>query len=255
VNARQEERLQQLQQTAVDPDLFRKAQSGDMSAREALVERYLPLARSAARRYFHTRAERDDLVQVASYGLVKAIDSFDPSRGFAFPTFAIPTMSGELKRHFRTSGWTVHVPRQLQELSLRVESAIDDLEASHGRSPSPAEIADYLQIETEEVIEALDVGSSREGFPLEVRDDEGENEGRERIELGVVDSGYETVDSLVAIAPEYNKLPERNREILRLRFGEDLTQREIAAKLGISQMHVSRLIRQSLDQIERSAAA
>jgi RNA polymerase sigma-B factor len=241
-------------QQNTEQSMFGRAQAGDDDAREQLAQRYLPLARAAARRYFNTRAEPDDLFQVACYGLVKAIDGFDPARGHSFSSFAVPTMSGELKRHFRSSGWATHVPRSLQELSLRVEAAVDDLEPTLGRSPSPREIASYLRVETEQVVEALGVAASRESRPLE-RTDGGDGEVRERIEVGVDEPGYESIDALVSIAPAYMELSERDRRILSLRFCHEMTQSEIAKQLGISQMHVSRLIRRSLDELRQRVGA
>jgi RNA polymerase sigma-B factor len=226
--------------------MFARAHGGDARARDALVDRYMPMARSVARGFFNAAHEQDDVLQVAALALVKAIDRYDPAYGTAFSSFAIPTISGELKRFFRDAGWGMRVPRGLQELSLSVEAAIAEIEPSLGRRPTTSEIATYLRVTSEAVVEALEIGHARAIAPYDELglDDE---EGPRSRALGAEDPGYALVDDLATIGPAFAALPAREREILRLRFHAEMTQREIAAKLGVSQMHISRLIRRALD--------
>ena len=227
--------------------MFDRARTGDARARGALVERFMPMARSVARGFFKGPAEQEDVLQVAALALVKAIDRYDPSHGAAFSSFAIPTISGELKRFFRDTGWGLRVPRALMELSLSVEAAITEIEPSLGRAPTTSEIAAYLRVTSEEVVEALEVSRTRAIQQLDelgLDDDEGAPRART---LGAEDPGYALVEELVTIGPAFAALPAREREILRLRFGGALTQSEIAAELGVSQMQISRLIRKALD--------
>jgi RNA polymerase sigma-B factor len=229
-----------------DAELFTLSRAGDRRAREQLIERYLPLARSVARRFFSGTSEREDVLQAASLALVKAVDRYDPSYGSAFSSFAVPTISGELKRFFRDTGWGLRVPRALKERSLEIEAAIDEIEPALGRSPTPAELAEYTGLSREHLIEALGVAQTRAIRPLEVSTGDGEDETYDR-GLGADDPHYELVEELVTIAPAFGALPPREREILRLRFGGELAQSEIAGRFGISQMQVSRLIRRALD--------
>lgn len=237
-----------------DRGLFELARTGDPDARERLIERYLPFAQRLARRFTHTGAELEDLIQVASFALVKAVDRYDPDRGFAFTTFATPTIDGELKRFIRDTRWTLRVPRGLQERYLELEAAIAELEPQLGRSPTPAELARHLGASREEIVEALEVASKRDVDSLDnvVTDDDG---SRARpAQAGCEDPNFELVEELATVAPLLTALPDREREILRLRFGAEMSQREIAEQLGISQMHVSRLIRRSLDDLSTAAA-
>jgi RNA polymerase sigma-B factor len=224
----------------------------DPGAREELVERYLPLARHLARRY-KGRGEIDDLNQVAAFALLKAIDRFDPDRGLAFTSFAVPTILGELKRYFRDHGWVVRVPRDVQELKLRLDRLVEAMTAELGRSPTPGELAERADVSDEQVIEAL--GAATAHYPDSL-DRPLTDDGEEAINLLVAgnDPGYtqvenaEMVDGLLAV------LPDRERLILKLRFEDELTQAEIGRRLGISQMHVSRLIRQSITTLQGVAA-
>jgi RNA polymerase sigma-B factor len=237
---------------AGERDLFRRCQvCGDESAREELVERFLPLARQLARRYRHSSESLEDLEQVASLGLVKAIDRFDLDRDTAFSSFLVPTVLGELKRHFRDSAWAAHVPRRMQERVMRVTNAIDELVAEHGHAPSVAEIAQETEQSPEHVLEAMEASQAYHARPLDAPRSEEDDEDPDHLaELGRREAGYELVEVGAAVRPTVQSLPRREREILRLRFIEDLTQSQIAERVGISQMHVSRLIRAAIEKLE-----
>jgi RNA polymerase sigma-B factor len=226
-------------------------QNGDQAAREALIERFLPLARQLARRYERQDEPLDDLLQVASMGLVKAVDRFDPSRGTAFSSFAVPTILGELKRYFRDVGWAVHVPRGMQERALEVNRAVSELSRNLGRSPTPAEIAAATEFTHEEVLEAMEAATAYDSVSLEApRSGSDDGEAEEFVNtLGGEDPGYELAEYTATLAPELRALPERDRLVLHMRFVEDLTQSEIAERIGVSQMHVSRLIRRALEKL------
>jgi RNA polymerase sigma-B factor len=223
---------------------------GDPAARELLVERYLPLARRLARRYQHTDEPIEDLVQVASIGLLKAVDRFDCSRDVMFSSYAVPTILGELKRHFRDRTWSVRVPRDLQELALRVDQTVTRLALGRRRSPSVAEIAKAVEASDEQVLEALEaMGAYRAtslDSPRSSRDEETESvaEG-----LGVSDRGFDRAEERATLEPLMGRISERERIVLRLRFSDDLTQAEIGERIGVSQMQVSRLIRQALTRL------
>jgi len=235
-------------------DLFRRYQlGGDRASREALVERFLPLARQLARRYRRSIEPVEDLEQVASLSLVKAIDRFDLSRGTAFSSFLVPTVLGELKRHFRDSAWSAHVPRRMQERVMRVTRAIDDLSSEKGHSPSLGEIADHTAQTTEHVLEAMEASHAFHARPIEVPEADGEPGGDYLAALGRRDRGFELAELGAAVKPVVKGLPDREREILRLRFVEDLTQSQIADRVGISQMHVSRLIRGTVEALREAA--
>jgi RNA polymerase sigma-B factor len=236
--------------------LKRYREEGDPAAREELVERFLPLARQLARRYQRTNEPLDDLMQVASVGLVKAIDRFDPERGTAFSTFAVPTILGELKRYFRDSGWAVHVPRGMQERSMKVDQAVDALNRKLGHTPSAREVAAELNLSQEEVLEAIEVHSAYEALSLEQqRSDDSSSGGAYVDSIADEEDRYEVVEYAATIAPALKALTARDRLILHLRFSEDLTQSEIAERIGVSQMHVSRLIRRALARLRAVARA
>jgi RNA polymerase sigma-B factor len=223
---------------------------GDVAARDALVERFMPLARSLARRYDRSSEPFDDLVQVACLGLVKAVDRFDVERGHAFASFAVPTILGELKRYFRDSGWAVHVPRGPQERALKVEEAQQRLTLRSGRAPTVAEIAEYLEMPIEDVLGALQAAQAYDALSLDAprpsRDGDSETYGES---LGEEDDRFALVDADVTVAAALRHLPDRERRVLQLRFVEDLTQTEIANRIGVSQMQVSRLLRRALEQL------
>lgn len=235
-----------------DRQLFvRYRDHGDPVAREELIERFLPLARRLAGRYQRRSEPIDDLMQVASMGLVKAVDRFDPSRGTAFSTFAVPTILGELKRYFRDSSWAVHVPRGMQERVLKLDQASEELRHRFGRSPSTSELASGLDLTPEEVLQAMEAASAFESASLDElygnSDDSGESKYANS--LGAQEAGFELVEYGEAIAPGISRLSDRHRLVLRLRFVEDLTQSEIADRIGVSQMHVSRLLRRLLEEL------
>ena len=223
---------------------------GDQVAREALVRLYMPLARSLARRYGRSSEPFEDLLQVASLGLLKALDRYDPDRGFPFKAFAVPTVLGEMRRYFRDSGWAVHVPRSVQERSLKVRGAQEHLTNQQGRAPTVNGIAQYLELDTEEVIDALQAIQSYETVSLDAPAPGGDEDASSYGDsLGDDDERYELVELGVTVASVMSELPAREREILHMRFVEDLTQSEIAARVGVSQMQVSRLLRRSLEQL------
>jgi RNA polymerase sigma-B factor len=233
----------------VDPsELFERWQnSGDVRAREELVERYMPLARRLARRYLGAREPFDDLVQVASLGLVKAIDRFDAERGNAFTSFAVPTILGELKRYFRDLGWAVHVPRGAQERALKVEEAQRQLTARTGRPPTVSQLAEFMELAVEDVLDALEAAGAHHSMSLDTPREDGESDsGTIADVLGEEDPRFEFVDAGASIAAAAQQLSERERRILALRFIEDRTQTQIAEIEGVSQMQVSRLLRRSL---------
>jgi RNA polymerase sigma-B factor len=226
--------------------LCRWHEDGDRAAREELAERMLPLARSLARRYAGKGEPLDDLEQVASLGLLKAIDRFDVTREVRFATFAVPTIAGELKRHFRDRGWMLRVPRDIQELSARVVRAREALTRELGRSPSVTEVANALGAGVEQVLEAVRAADAYRMMSL----DEPLAEGAGALEaIGGEDDGYELAEQRVLLRRGLDGLGDREREIVRLRYYEGLTQREIARAVGVSQMHVSRLIRRSIDSM------
>jgi RNA polymerase sigma-B factor len=229
---------------------------GDEAAREELIRRFLPLTRQLARRYERADDQLDDLVQVASVGLVKAVERFDPSRGTAFSSFAVPTILGELKRYFRDTGWAVHVPRGMQERVLEVNRAVSELSRDLGRSPTPAELANFTGLTHEDVLEAMEAAVAYETVSLEAPrgDDDPDAEGvAERI--GQEDGGYELAEYTATLEPQLRALSERDRLVLQMRFAEDMTQSEIAERIGVSQMHVSRLIRRALAQVRSRVEA
>jgi RNA polymerase sigma-B factor len=219
-----------------------------------LVLEHLPLARRLARRYTATPTAVEDLTQVAYLGLVKAVDRFDPDREVSLASFAIPTILGELKRYFRDTRWAAHVPRELQERALWVERELAALTSRLGRSPTPQELAEHMDLEVEEVIEARDVRRRADAWSLDAPPGREDDSGDSLVEtLGADDPGYETVEEVASVEPAIASLGERERAVLRLRFGEDLTQREIGERVGVSQMHVSRILRRALREVRGAA--
>jgi RNA polymerase sigma-B factor len=235
-----------------DDELFAQTRAGDERAREELVERYLPLARRLARRYQRSEEPLEDLTQVASLGLLKAVDRYDTTRDTAFSSFAVPTILGELRRHFRDRTWSVRVPRELQELTLRVDKTASALSSEHGRAPTVGEIAAAMGVSEERVLEALQAaGAYRAGSLDAPRSGTGEDSAGESVAdaIGVQESGFERAEERATLEPMFARITERERLVLTLRFAEDLTQAEIGERIGVSQMQVSRLIRHALARL------
>jgi RNA polymerase sigma-B factor len=234
--------------------LVRYHREGDPAAREQLVTRFLPLARQLARRYQRGGEQLDDLVQVASLGLLKAIDRFDPARETAFSSFAVPTILGELKRHFRDKGWSVRVPRDLQELAVKVDRVGDEMSRELGRAPTPAELAERTGTTLEQVLEAREASAAYRAVSLDRPRSEDDEDGDSFADaFGADDPGYRLAEDAATVERLMRVLSDREREVLRLRFEEDLTQSEIGQRVGVSQMHVSRLIRQSISRLRDEA--
>jgi len=238
-----------------DGDLARRAREGDERARHALIERYVPLARGLARRYRHTAEPMDDLVQVASLALVKAVDRWDPERGLAFSSFAVPTIVGELRRHFRDTTWMVRPPRRLLELALLVEKIREPMGALLGRDPTAAELAERIGRPEADVAEALQARSGRVARSLDVPLEEVDHGVATLGEMiGDDDVEFERAEARTTVERLTSILDQRAREILRMRFEHDLLQAEIASTIGVSQMQVSRSIRRSLERLVAHAA-
>lgn len=238
--------------------LTRYRETGDIAARDELIALHMPLAVRLAQRYRPVNETSDDLVQVAALALVKAIDRFDPDREVSLSSYAVPTILGELKRHFRDAGWAVRVPRDLQELALRVIRADDAVTRRLGRSPTAAELAAELGVSIEQIVEAQEAATAYSSVPLDAgpsEQDEDDPRRRSESSLGRDDPGFGRAEQRVLLGSLMTELSARERQILRLRFAEDLTQSEIGRRLGLSQMHVSRLIRRALSRLQAAAAA
>lgn len=230
------------------------ARTRDPQLREQLVERYLPLARFAATRFARNREPMDDLVQVASLALLKAIDRYDPDNGAAFSSYALPTMLGEIRRHFRDRGWAVRPPRGLQEQVLVIERVVRELNTSLGHTPTVQEIADAAHLSIEDVLEARQALEGRQPTSLHTTSADNDDEtGSIERRLGVVDYGFEQAEHRATIEDLCQILRPREREIVRLRFEEDMTQAEIGEVVGLSQMHVSRTLRDALVRLRAHA--
>lgn len=242
---------------ADDPrELFvRWQRHGDSASREALMQRFMPLARSLARRYGRSSEPFEDLLQVASLGLLKALDRYDVERGYPFPSFAVPTILGEMRRYFRDSGWAVHVPRGAQERALKVREAQQRMTNEHGHAPTVNQLAQYLEYDNEEVIDALQAVQAYETVSLDAPRSGAEDSASYGDLIGHEDERYELIELDATVASVLGRLPSRERRILRMRFVEDLTQTEIAKRVGVSQMQVSRLLRRSIDQLRALAHA
>jgi RNA polymerase sigma-B factor len=241
-----------------DKILLRKYhEEGDLHAREKLIEQYMSLVRSLARRYSYRGEQLEDLVQIGAIGLIKAIDRFDLERGVELTTYATPNIIGEIKRHFRDKGWSVRVPRGLQELNVQLSRLMEQLTVQLGRSPTIAELAKASGSQEEEVLEALESG--RAYSSLSLSSGSGGADGDEDLDplesIGTEEHQYEVSEDRAVLAPGFKALDERERRILQLRFFDGLTQSQIAQQVGISQMHVSRLIRRSLDKIRAEIAS
>ena len=235
-----------------DAILLDRRAAGDPRAREELIERFLPLARSIARRYEHSGEPLEDLVQVASMALVKAVDRYDVSRGHAFSSYAVPTIAGELKRHFRDRSWTVRPPRDLQELTIKVERASGELWQQLDRAPTVAELAQAVGRDEEQVLDALHARMARGRLSLDgPTGDEDQPALQDR--LGSVDAGFAQAESRATLDALLATIAPRDCEVIRLRFEEDMTQAEIGELLGVSQMQISRIMRQTLQQLRHVA--
>jgi RNA polymerase sigma-B factor len=237
-----------------DRQLFQRyLATRDPAARDALIERFLPLARQLARRYQHAEEPLDDLIQVASLGLVKAIDRFDADREVAFSSYAVPTILGEIKRHFRDRTWSVRVPRDLQELSLKVDRTVVAMAKELQRSPTVHELAEKLGTTEEQILEAMEASGAYRATSLSVpRGGEDQNDTLADV-VGTEEHGYTVAEDRATLDRLLQTVTPREREVLRLRFEEDLTQAEIGERIGVSQMQVSRLIRQSVARLRAAA--
>jgi RNA polymerase sigma-B factor len=236
--------------------LVRYHVDGDLGAREELVRRFLPFVRDLALRYSYTDEPLDDLMQVGAMGLLKAIDRYEPGRGSKFTSYAAPTILGELKRHFRDRGWALHVPRDLQERALAVGREREALTSRLGRSPTVRELAAALGWPTEQVLEAVEAAGSYDAASLDAPVSHGDDEAGPLLDLiASEDRHFELVESREAIADGWRGLSPVEQDVLRLRFTEDLTQREIGERVGYSQMHVSRLLRRALTRLDHARAA
>jgi RNA polymerase sigma-B factor len=235
--------------------LRRYHEDGDLQAREQLIEQYMSLVRSLARRYSYRGEQLEDLVQIGAIGLIKAIDRFDLDRGVELTTYATPNIIGEIKRHFRDKGWSVRVPRGLQELNVQLSRLVEQLTVQLSRSPTIPELAKAAGVEEEQVLEALESGRAYTSLSLSVGGGGGDDDDLDPLEsLGTEEHQYEVSEDRAVLAPGFKALDERERKILQLRFFEGLTQSQIAQQVGISQMHVSRLIRRSLEKIRETIA-
>jgi RNA polymerase sigma-B factor len=235
-----------------DEGLFRLyRRDADASLRDALVERHLGLVRHAVRRFTNKGEPFDDLFQVGVLALIKAVDGYDPDRGVRFSTYGTRMVEGEIKRHFRDKCWTVHVPRRLQELQLEVRNTAEELTQQLGRAPATDEVADAVGVSPQDVSEAM---SAAHGFRPDSVDAPPRLSGRDLGGLGEADPAYEQVDLRASVAPHLRRLSRRDREILRLRFGHGLSQAEIGGRVGLSQIHVSRRIRWSLEFLQSACS-
>jgi RNA polymerase sigma-B factor len=238
-----------------DRSLLRRYHSAqDTAARDELVRKYLPLVRTLARRYSYTSEPLDDLCQVGAMALVKAIERYRPGGGSSFKAYAVPTIVGELRRHFRDTAWAIHIPRSLQERARTLGIALNELSARLGRSPTIAELAAHTGMSREDVIEGLDVRMAYDAAPLDPTP-QGEEASGWAARLGEEDARYEMVEYHAVLERTMRALPERERMLLHLRFTEDLSQSEIARRVGVSQMHVSRLLRRAVSRLQAVAAA
>jgi RNA polymerase sigma-B factor len=227
-----------------------RASSDD--ARDSLVHLHLPLVEHCARRFRNRGEPFEDLVQVGTIGLIKSIDRFDSDRGVEFSTYATPTIIGEIKRYFRDKGWAIRVPRRLQELRMQIGSTSAELTQSLGRSPTPRELAEAIGCSVEEIVEGIESSNAYSTLSLDASDD-GEDSGSSMLDaLGIDDEGLEHVEIRESLKPLLDQLDPREKKILLLRFFKNMTQSQIAEEIGVSQMHVSRLLNRTLEQLRVS---
>ncbi|MBB3040776.1 SigB/SigF/SigG family RNA polymerase sigma factor [Nocardioides sp. LMS-CY] len=230
----------------------RESEAAHESAREALVHLHLPLVEHCARRFRNRGEPLEDLVQVGTIGLIKSIDRFDSERGVEFSTYATPTIIGEIKRYFRDKGWAIRVPRRLQELRMQIGTASAELTQSLGRSPTPRELAEAIGCSVEEIVEGIESSNAYSTLSLDASDDGDDGTATMLDAIGVDDEGLEHVEIRESIKPLLDKLAPREKKILLLRFFKNMTQSQIAAEIGVSQMHVSRLLNRTLEQLRTS---
>lgn len=242
-------------QSDIDPRFAQYRRTRDRSLRDALVEENVPLARFLARRFVDRGEPLDDLLQVALLGLLKAVDRFDPALGLRFSTFATPTILGELKRHFRDRGWAVRVPRRVQELHVQLNRLVGLLSQELGRSPTPLEIAERAGVSEEDVLEAMEAGGLYRLVSLDGSLTDDDDAPELSLQLGDDDRGFARVERRVELEELLDVLPDRERHIVLLRYFDGLTQSEIANEVGISQMHVSRLLTRSLEALRSRVAS
>ncbi len=230
----------------------RTSEAGRVTARDGLVHLHLPLVEHCARRFRNRGEPFEDLVQVGTIGLIKSIDRFDTERGVEFSTYATPTIIGEIKRYFRDKGWAIRVPRRLQELRMQIGSATAELTQSLGRSPRPRELAEKIVCTVEEIIEGLESSNAYSTLSLDASDDSDDGSSSMLDAIGIDDAGLEHVEIRESIKPLLDRLESREKRILLLRFFKNMTQSQIAAEIGVSQMHVSRLLTRTLDSLRAS---
>lgn len=226
--------------------------TGRDAAREALVHLHLPLVEHCARRFRNRGEPLEDLVQVGTIGLIKSVDRFDSDRGVEFSTYATPTIIGEIKRYFRDKGWAIRVPRRLQELRMQISTASAELTQSLGRSPTPRELAGAIGCTVEEIVEGIESGNAYSTLSLDATDDGDDNSASILDAIGVDDEGLEHVEIRESLKPLLDQLEPREKKILLLRFFKSMTQSQIAEEIGVSQMHVSRLLNRTLDELRTS---
>ncbi len=223
------------------------------AARDGLVALHLPLVEHCARRFRNRGEPFEDLVQVGTIGLIKSIDRFDLGRGVEFSTYATPTIIGEIKRYFRDKGWAIRVPRRLQELRMQIGTSTAELTQTLGRSPTPRELADAIGCSVEDIVEGIESSNAYSTLSLDATDDGADDGGVSMLEMmGLDDEELEQIEIRESIKPLLEALPSREKRILLLRFFKNKTQSEIAAEIGVSQMHVSRLLSRTLDQLRTS---
>ncbi|MDP3889815.1 RNA polymerase sigma factor SigF [Nocardioides sp.] len=237
--------------------VLRSPQTGDAAratARDELVHLHLPLVEHCARRFRNRGEPPEDLVQVGTIGLIKSIDRFDEERGVEFSTYATPTIIGEIKRYFRDKGWAIRVPRRLQELRLQITSSTAELTQSLGRSPTPSELAERVGCSVEEIIEGLESGNAYATLSLDAGDSSEDGAASMLEALGSDDESFENIEIRESLKPLLDQLDPREKKILLLRFFKNMTQSQIAAEIGVSQMHVSRLLTRTLEHLRTSLA-
>lgn len=233
-------------------ELFRRyKQDGDTSARDQLIVNHLNLVRFLAAKFANRGEPLDDLVQVGTIGLIKAIDRFEPERGLEFTTYATPTILGEIKRHFRDKGWSVRVPRRLQELSAKVNQANEALTQRYQRSPSVEEIARYLDVSVDEVLEAMESSEAYASVPLESAGSDDDDAPSVIDRFGTLDNDLASLDDKMVLSGALAKLEPNERALVEMRFVEGLTQSQIAERLGMSQVQVSRLLHKTLERMRK----